>query len=171
MLYVFAVHNNIEAPLRGSIFAERSGFLNISELHQRNWYLAQYIPCRQKPRTSLFPAFRTTRPSLDTPDTEKKSAARIKSVVTVDIYTPCFPVTFFLKADPERHNFTHLRRHSAFLNFVKMAGEIKTVREDIVQSLMKVYPDPALNPAARGGAGCCLHPLADKSALPVPPPA
>ena len=29
-----------------------------------------------------------------------------------------------------------------------MAGEIKTVREDIVQSLMKVYPDPALNPAA-----------------------
>lgn len=26
MLYVFAVHNNIEAPLRGSIFAERSGF-------------------------------------------------------------------------------------------------------------------------------------------------
>ncbi len=30
-----------------------------------------------------------------------------------------------------------------------MAGEIKTVREDIVQSLMKVYPDLALNPAAR----------------------
>ncbi|HFV1354802.1 TPA: transcription termination factor NusG, partial [Escherichia coli] len=60
-----------------------------------------------------------------------------------------FPGYFFLKADPERHSFTHLRRHSAFLNFVKMAGEIKTVREDIVQSLMKVYPDPALNPAAR----------------------
>ncbi len=24
---------------------------------------------------------------------------------------------------------------------------------------------------SQGGAGCCLHPLADKSALPVPPPA
>ena len=82
-----------------------------------------------------------------------------------------FPGYFFLKADPERHNFTHLRRHSAFLNFVKMAGEIKTVREDIVQSLMKVYPDPALNPAAGEELDAASTLWLTKSALPVPPPA
>lgn len=141
MLYVFAVHNNIEASA-GIDFRGAFRILNISELHQRNWYLAQYIPTGKNRGTSLFLAFRTTRPSLDTPDTEKVRRTDKVCGYRRHIHA-VFPGYFFLKADPESHSFTHLRRHSAFLDFVKMAGEIKTVREDIVQSLMKVYPDPA----------------------------
>ena len=57
------------SPPAGIDFRGAFRILNISELHQRNWYLAQYIPAG-------------------------KNRERIKSVVTVDIYTPCFPVTF-----------------------------------------------------------------------------
>lgn len=58
------------SPPAGIDFRGAFRILNISELHQRNWYLAQYIPAGKTANIS-FLAFRTTRPSLDTPDTEK----------------------------------------------------------------------------------------------------
>ncbi|EQA9382231.1 transcription termination/antitermination NusG family protein [Escherichia coli] len=122
--------------------------MNISELHQRNWYLAQYIPAG-KNREHLFSWLSEQHVLPWTPLILKKVRRTDKVCGYRRHIHAVFPGYFFLKADPESHSFTHLRRHSAFLDFVKMAGEIKTVREDIVQSLMKVYPDPALNPAAR----------------------
>ncbi|MCZ5683257.1 hypothetical protein O5550_00010 [Escherichia coli] len=111
--------------------------MNISELHQRNWYLAQYIPAG-KNREHLFSWLSEQHVLPWTPLILKKVRRTDKVCGYRRHIHAVFPGYFFLKADPERHNFTHLRRHSAFLNFVKMAGEIKTVREDIVQSLMKV---------------------------------
>ncbi|EHB4371258.1 TPA: transcription termination factor NusG [Escherichia coli] len=136
------------SPSAGIDFRGAFRILNISELHQRNWYLAQYIPAG-KNREHLFSWLSEQHVLPWTPLILKKVRRTDKVCGYRRHIHAVFPGYFFLKADPERHAFTHLRRHSAFLGFVKMAGEIKTVREDIVQSLMKVYPDPALNPAAR----------------------
>ncbi|ENL8151478.1 transcription termination factor NusG [Escherichia coli] len=136
------------SPSAGIDFRGAFRILNIRELHQRNWYLAQYIPAG-KNREHLFSWLSEQHVLPWTPLILKKVRRTDKVCGYRRHIHAVFPGYFFLKADPERHSFTHLRRHSAFLNFVKMAGEIKTVREDIVQSLMKVYPDPALNPAAR----------------------
>lgn len=81
------------SPSAGIDFRGAFRILNISELHQRNWYLAQYIPAG-KNREHLFSWLSEQHVLPWTPLILKKSAARIKSAVTVDIYTPCFPVTF-----------------------------------------------------------------------------
>ncbi len=58
------------SPPAGIDFRGAFRILNISELHQRNWYLAQYIPAG-KNRDNPLLLSQPTRPSLDTPDTEK----------------------------------------------------------------------------------------------------
>ncbi|EIN9311907.1 transcription termination factor NusG, partial [Salmonella enterica] len=62
---------------------------------------------------------------------------------------PVFPGYFFLKANFEIHNITHIRRHSAFCDFVHVGRAIIPVRPGIVEALMKTWPDPTLNSAAR----------------------
>nr|WP_290430141.1 hypothetical protein [Shigella sonnei] len=170
MLYVFAVHNNIEAPPAGIDFRGAFRILNISELHQRNWYLAQYIPTG-KNREHLFSWLSEQHVLPWTPLILKKVRRTDKVCGYRRHIHAVFPGYFFLKADPESHSFTHLRRHSAFLDFVKMAGEIKTVRGGYRSVFDESVPGSCAQSGSRGGAGCCLHPLADKSALPVPPPA
>ena len=134
----FAVHtnNNIESPSAGgSIFAERSGFFEYQCITSTKQLVSGSVTVPSlpaKPRTSLFSC---SLPWLSehydvlpwTPLILKKgSAARINLVVTVDIYTPCFPVTFFLKSrTPTTPQGFHSPSPSTvpFLDFVKMAGD------------------------------------------------
>ena len=48
---------------------------------------------------------------------------------------------FFILANFDIQPVSALRRHSAFIDFVKFGGEIKPVNKDIVDGLMKIYPD------------------------------
>ena len=136
------------SPLAGIDFCGALPILNISQLNQRNWYLAQYITAG-KNRERLFSWLSNNQILPWTPLILKMVRRPDKICGYRRHIHAVFPGYFFLKANPGHHAFTHLHRHSAFIDFVKMAGEIKPVREDIVLSLMKVYPDPALNPAAR----------------------
>ncbi len=63
-------------------------------------------------------------------------------------YSLFFRGYFFILANFDIHPVSALRRHSAFIDFVKFGGEIKPVNKDIVDGLMKIYPDPVLNPGA-----------------------
>ncbi|EGO7477999.1 transcription termination factor NusG, partial [Salmonella enterica] len=49
----------------------------------------------------------------------------------------------------EIHNIAHIRCHSAFCDFVHVGRAIIPVRPGIVEALMKTWPDPTLNSAAR----------------------
>lgn len=60
-----------------------------------------------------------------------------------------FSRVLFILANFDIQPVSALRRHSAFIDFVKFGGEIKPVNKDIVDGLMKIYPDPVLNPGAR----------------------
>ncbi|HAL9233557.1 TPA: transcription termination factor NusG, partial [Escherichia coli] len=111
------------SPPAGIDFRGAFRILNISELHQRNWYLAQYIPAG-KNREHLFSWLSEQHVLPWTPLILKKVRRTDKVCGYRRHIHAVFPGYFFLKADPERHSFTHLRRHSAFLDFVKMAGEI-----------------------------------------------
>lgn len=91
--FMYSPFTTTSKPPAGIDFRGAFRILNISELHQRNWYLAQYIPAG-KNREHLFSWLSEQHVLPWTPLILKRSAARIKSVVTVDIYTPCFPVTF-----------------------------------------------------------------------------
>ncbi|HFP3856643.1 TPA: transcription termination factor NusG, partial [Escherichia coli] len=108
------------SPSAGIDFRGAFRILNISELHQRNWYLAQYIPAG-KNREHLFSWLSEQHVLPWTPLILKKVRRTDKVCGYRRHIHAVFPGYFFLKADPERHSFTHLRRHSAFLDFVKMA--------------------------------------------------
>lgn len=84
-------------------------------------------------------------------------------------YSAIFPGYFFILANFDIHPVSALRRHSAFIDFVKFGGEIKPVNKDIVDGLMKIYPDPVLNPGAREELNAGFQHMADKSTISVSP--
>lgn len=51
-----------------------------------------------------------------------------------------FSRVLFILANFDIQPVSALRRHSAFIDFVKFGGEIKPVNKDIVDGLMKIYP-------------------------------
>ena len=84
---------------------------------------------------------------MDSINNKKDKTGRLQCAVTVKEYSLFFRVLFIL-ANFDIQPVSALRRHSAFIDFVKFGGEIKPVNKDIVDGLMKIYPDPVLNPGA-----------------------
>ena len=122
--------------------------MNIEHLNNRNWYLAQYNTAG-KNRESLFSWLNEQNVVPWTPlITRKIRRADSRRCYRERIFA-IFPGYFFILANFDIQPVSALRRHSAFIDFVKFGGEIKPVNKDIVDGLMKIYPDPVLNPGAR----------------------
>lgn len=68
--FMYSPFTTTSKPPAGIDFRGAFRILNISELHQRNWYLAQYIPAGKTANIS-FPRFPNNTSFPDTPDTEK----------------------------------------------------------------------------------------------------
>ncbi len=128
--------------LRGAL-----NFVNIEHLNNRNWYLAQYNTAG-KNRESLFSWLNEQNVVPWTPLITRKIRRAPRCCYRERIFA-IFPGYFFILANFDIHPVSALRRHSAFIDFVKFGGEIKPVNKDIVDGLMKIYPDPVLNPGAR----------------------
>lgn len=84
---------------------------------------------------------------MDSINNKKDKTGRL-GAVTVKEYSLFFRGTFLFWLILTFTPVSALRRHSAFIDFVKFGGEIKPVNKDIVDGLMKIYPDPVLNPGA-----------------------
>lgn len=84
---------------------------------------------------------------MDSINNKKDKTGRLRAV-TVKEYSLFFQWYFFILANFDIQPVSALRRHSAFIDFVKFGGEIKPVNKDIVDGLMKIYLDPVLNPGA-----------------------
>ncbi|MEE7007578.1 transcription termination/antitermination NusG family protein, partial [Escherichia coli :H7] len=122
--------------------------MNIEHLNNRNWYLAQYNTAG-KNRESLFSWLNEQNVIPWTPlITRKIRRADAGCCFRKRVYA-IFPGYFFVLVNFDIQPVSALRRHSAFIDFVKFGGEIKPVNKDIVDGLMKIYPDPVLNPGAR----------------------
>ncbi|EJF0242671.1 transcription termination factor NusG [Citrobacter koseri] len=110
-------------------------------LNDRQWYLAQYIT-GGKNRENLFGWLHEQKITPWTPLTVKT----IKRSDKINGYrkriTTVFPGYFFLKANFEHHNITHIRMHSAFSDFVAFGRQIKPVDSGVVERLMKYFPEP-----------------------------
>lgn len=78
------------------------------------------------------------RRTMDSINNKKDKTGRL-GAVTVKEYSLFFQVLFIL-ANFDIQPVSALRRHSAFIDFVKFGGEIKPVNKDIVDGLMKIYP-------------------------------
>ncbi|EDQ6556283.1 transcription termination factor NusG [Salmonella enterica subsp. enterica] len=122
--------------------------MNIGQLTGRKWYLAQHINAGKK-REALFAWLSELHIPPWTPLTLRK-VRRTDAVRSFRHQVhPVFPGYFFLKADFSCQPVATIRRHSAFIDFVQYGSTITPVCNRIVDGLMKVYPDPALNPGAR----------------------
>ncbi|EQA6857511.1 transcription termination/antitermination NusG family protein [Salmonella enterica subsp. enterica serovar Muenchen] len=122
--------------------------MNIEQLEHYQWFLAQYITGGRN-REHLFGWLTEQRITPWTPLTISLVRRSDKQCGFRKRIDPVFPGYFFLKANFEIHNITHIRRHSAFCDFVHVGRAIIPVRPGIVEALMKTWPDPTLNSAAR----------------------
>ncbi len=122
--------------------------MNIEHLNNRNWYLAQYNTAG-KNRESLFSWLNEQNVVPWTPLITRKIRRADSRCCYRERIFAIFPGYFFILANFDIQPVSALRRHSAFIDFVKFGGEIKPVNKDIVDGLMKIYPDPVLNPGAR----------------------
>ncbi|EAB2662823.1 TPA: transcription termination factor NusG [Escherichia coli] len=122
--------------------------MNIEHLNNRNWYLAQYNTAG-KNRESLFSWLNEQNVVPWTPLITRKIRRADSRCCYRERIFAIFPGYFFILANFDIHPVSALRRHSAFIDFVKFGGEIKPVNKDIVDGLMKIYPNPVLNPGAR----------------------
>lgn len=122
--------------------------MNIEELQQYEWFLARYITGGRN-RELLFDWLAGQHIIPWTPLTVSQVRRSDKQYGFRRRITPVFPGYFFLKANLDIHNIADIRCHSAFCDFVHAGRTISPVRPLIVEALMKTYPDPALNAAAR----------------------
>ncbi|EDF3775876.1 transcription termination factor NusG, partial [Salmonella enterica subsp. enterica serovar Infantis] len=108
--------------------------MNIEHLNNRNWYLAQYNTAG-KNRESLFSWLNEQNVVPWTPlITRKIRRADSRRCYRERIFA-IFPGYFFILANFDIQPVSALRRHSAFIDFVKFGGEIKPVNKDIVDGL------------------------------------
>ncbi len=106
--------------LRGAL-----NFVNIEHLNNRNWYLAQYNTAG-KNRESLFSWLNEQNVVPWTPlITRKIRRADSRRCYRERIFA-IFRGYFFILANFDIQPVSALRRHSAFIDFVKFGGEIKT---------------------------------------------
>lgn len=117
--------------------------MNIEHLNNRNWYLAQYNTAG-KNRESLFSWLNEQNVVPWTPLITRKIRRADSRCCYRERIFAIFPGYFFILANFDIQPVSALRRHSAFIDFVKFGGEIKPVNKDIVDGLMKIYPDPVL---------------------------
>ncbi|EGP1367588.1 transcription termination factor NusG [Salmonella enterica] len=122
--------------------------MNIEQLEHYQWFLAQYITGGRN-REHLFDWLSEQRIIPWTPLTISLVRRSDKHCGFRKRINPVFPGYFFLKANFEIHNIAHIRCHSAFCDFVHVGRAIIPVRPGIVEALMKTWPDPTLNSAAR----------------------
>ncbi|ATQ05193.1 transcription termination factor NusG [Salmonella enterica] len=122
--------------------------MNIEQLEHYQWFLAQYITGGRN-REHLFSWLTEQRIIPWTPLTISLVRRSDKQCGFRKRINPVFPGYFFLKANFEIHNIAHIRCHSAFCDFVHVGRAIIPVRPGIVEALMKTWPDPTLNSAAR----------------------
>ena len=122
--------------------------MNIEQLNNRNWYLAQYNTAEKK-RESLFSWLNEQNIIPWTPLIIRKIRRADSKCCCRERVSAIFPGYFFILVNFDIQPVSALRRHSAFIDFVKFGGEIKPVNKDIVNGLMKIYPNPVLNPGAR----------------------
>ena len=122
--------------------------MNIEQLQQYQWFLAQYISGGRN-RENLFGWLAGQHMVPWTPLTTTKVKRSDKMYGYRTRVTPVFPGYFFLKANFDVHSIANIRCHSAFCDFVHVGGTISPVRPMIVETLMKAYPDIALNMAAQ----------------------
>lgn len=121
--------------------------MDLQNLHEQNWYLAQYIT-GGKNRENLF----TWLTELNVTPWTPLKVHRVRRSDKVCCYrqriAPLFPGYFFLKADFASQPVDTIRRHSAFCGFVMTGSEITPVQSSVVTGLMKLHPDPTLNMSA-----------------------
>ncbi|EJF5840415.1 transcription termination factor NusG, partial [Salmonella enterica] len=122
--------------------------MKIDNITGRRWYLARHLTSG-KNREMLFHWLSEMQVTPWTP-------LIIRQVRRTDaVYSfrrkisAVFPGYFFLRTDLSTRPAADIRRHSAFIDFVQYGSTITPVCDRIVDGLMKVYPEPALNPGAR----------------------
>lgn len=122
--------------------------MNIEHLNNRKWYLARYNTT-EKNRELLFSWLNEQNVIPWTPLIIKKIKRADSICCFREKVLAIFPGYFFVLANLDIQPVSVLRRHTAFIDFVRFGGKIKPVNKDIVDGLMKIYPDPVLNPGAR----------------------
>lgn len=121
---------------------------NIDHITGRRWYLARYNTSG-KNREMLFHWLGEMQVIPWTP-LAVRQVRRTDAVCSFRRkISAVFPGYFFLRTDLSIRAASDIRRHSAFVDFVQYGSTITPVCDRIVDGLMKVYPDPALNPGAR----------------------
>lgn len=118
--------------------------MNIEQLHEQNWYLAQYMTGGQN-RERLFAWLSELHITPWTPLTINTVRRTDKPHSYRRRITPLFPGYFFLKANLAIQPVDAIRRHSAFCGFVMKGSQIAPLPSSVVTGLMKLHPDPSLN--------------------------
>nr|WP_142017654.1 transcription termination/antitermination NusG family protein [Serratia fonticola] len=130
--------------------------MDIDELNGQCWYLAQYIT-GGKNRERLFDWLSDQHITPWTPLTIRTIRRADKINCSRKHILPLFPGYFFLKANLATQTVDKIRRHSAFCSFVMNGSQIAPLRASVVEGLMKLHPDPTLNPEARDELEAASH--------------
>lgn len=130
--------------------------MNIEQLQKHEWFLAQYISGEHN-RERLFAWLAGQHIIPWTPLTLSLVRRSDKKCGFRKRVTPVFPGYFFLKACWDVHSIADIRCHTAFCDFVQVGGTVAPVRPVIVEALMKAWPDPTLNSAARTELEAASH--------------
>lgn len=121
--------------------------MDLERLNGQNWYLAQYITGGQN-REKLFSWLSERYITPWTPLTISVTRRSDKLNCYRRRVSPLFPGYFFLKANLSTQPVDTIRRHSAFCGFVMTGTQIAPLQDTVVTGLMKLHPDPTLNPSA-----------------------
>ncbi|MEI7307101.1 transcription termination/antitermination NusG family protein [Pectobacterium atrosepticum] len=119
--------------------------MNIEDIHNQQWYLAQYATGGKK-REHLFDWLSDQHIAPWTPLVITKIKRSDKPNVFRKRVSAVFPGYFFLKANFEYHKIETIKKHSSFCDFVKFGSKISPVKSTVVEALMKVYPHPSNHP-------------------------
>ncbi|OVZ88255.1 transcription termination factor NusG [Yersinia kristensenii] len=130
--------------------------MNIEELNGQCWYLAQYIT-GGKNRERLFNWLSDQQVTPWTPLAINTLRRTDKINCTRKRVYPLFPGYFFLKANLSTQSVDQIRLHSAFCGFVMNGSQIAPLRPSVVEGLMKLHPDPTLNPDVRDELEAASH--------------
>lgn len=122
--------------------------MDIEQFPNRQWYLAQYL-IKGKSRENLFNWLSDMSVTPWTPLKEDLIRRSDKICSYRRKINAVFPGYFFLKADLNFQPVSTIKRHSAFIDFVSFGREPYPVNEVVVDGLMKIYPEPGLNPGVR----------------------
>lgn len=141
--------NKTESPPDGDRFWWNvDKYMNIPQLFNQQWYLAQYLTTG-KNRELLFDWLIDLSVTPWTPLKESLIRRSDKVCGYRRRINAVFPGYFFLKADLNCQPVSTIKRHSAFIDFVSFGSEPCHVNTAVVDGLMRMYPEPVLNPGAR----------------------